>query len=246
MKHKRISAMILNLFIWLLFLPGVSRALEEPGDVALRIRLRNSEGAAVTGEMVILQRLPEEESEALACLTDAGGECVWFVGRGLYQVLFTRPLDDVSALALAEGALRGFGLTVGDEAITYHFTFHSDGRVYFDAAPEAPVPVPLIPSPESLHGGVAAAVGTPAIGSHTNSELTNETPTARPSDVQITAVQSQSGNSWQVLLLIALGLIIGGGFHLWSRRLGSAGRFQSQRPTSTPARRGQIREGKDA
>jgi hypothetical protein len=214
MKHKRTPTIILSLFFWLLFFPGTAGA----GDVELRIQLRDSVGAAVAGETVILQQLPAEESDALTCLTDASGECVWFVGRGLYQVSFTRPLDDVSALALAEGGLQGFGLTVGEEAITYHFTFHSDGRVYFDAVPEAIVPIPLIPSPEALHGGVEAAVNTPAIGGDANGALTNETPTARPSDVQMTAVRSKSGNSWQVIWLIALGLIIGGGLHLWSRR----------------------------
>jgi hypothetical protein len=246
MKRKQIRWMIFCLAVWLLFAPDVSQALGEAGDVELRIRLRDSEGVAVVGETVILARFPEEEAVAPTCLTDASGECAWSVGRGLYQVLFTRPLDNISALSLAEGGLRGFGVTVGDTAVTYHFTFHSDGRVYFDAAPESAVPVPVIPSQESLHGGVEAAVHTPVIGRDANGESTNEIPTARPSDVQMTAVKSKSGNSWQIILFIALGLIIGGGFHLWSRRLGSAGRFQSQRPTSTPARRAQIREDGDA
>src|SRR5690606_28151427 len=114
--------------------------VQTAGYTHLQIRLRAGDGAAIVGETVILERLPEEERMLPECTTDAYGECSWHVNRGLYQVLFTRPLDDITALAVAEGGLRGLGITVGETDIIYHFIFHSDGHVYFDATPEAAVP----------------------------------------------------------------------------------------------------------
>lgn len=199
---------------WLALLVGVAEA-QTAGDTRLQIRLRASDGMAVVGETVILQRLPEEEPITPECETDSNGECVWYVGRGLYQVLFERPLDDISALAVAEGGLRGLGVTVGDEDITYHFTFHSDGRVYFDAAPEAAVPSPIIPAGEALHGGIAPTPVLPVV----DDELVKETtPTSEPTSVPDTAAGPTSGSSWHLVLFIGGGLVIGGGLHLWSRK----------------------------
>ena len=198
---------------FLAMLVGIAEA-QSVGDTRLQIRLRHSDGTAVTGETVILQRLPEEEPVFPDCTTDAYGECTWYVGRGLYQVLFERPLDDISALAVAEGGLRGFGITVGDESITYHFTFHSDGRVYFDAAPEAAVPSPIIPVGDVLHGGTAP---TPTL-TVTRDEPVEETPTPEPTNTPDTAVDPPSGNSWRLIVFIGGGLVIGGGLHVWTRR----------------------------
>ncbi len=180
--------------------------------VSLTIQLRHSDGTAVVGETIILERLPEEEPIAPNCTTDASGACTWTVGRGLYQVLLERPLDDISALAVAEGGLRGFGITVGDKDLTYHFTFHSDGRVYFDAAPEAAVPSPIIPRGELLHGGVAPTIissPTPAEGIAITA--TPSPQLAVPEEAADTAI---SDSSWQLLLFIGGGLGIGGGLHL--------------------------------
>jgi hypothetical protein len=187
--------------------------------VRLEIRLRDAGGTAVTGEPVILERLPEEEP--MPCLTDDSGACAWQVGRGLYQVLFTRPLDQVSALALAEGGLRGFGVTVGSEDITYHFTFHSDGHAYFDGAPDAAVPAPLIPAFDALHGGVAPTPVLPVM-------RTDATPMPLPAGSSDTApsigsglaVAPSTGQTYRLLLFIALGLAGGGGLHAWSRLKG--------------------------
>ena len=200
---------------------GIAEA-QSAGDTRLQIRLRASDGTAVVGETVILERLPEEGpvSPALRqvqgdnCITDTYGECTWTVGRGLYQVLFTRPLDDISTLAVAEGGLRGLGITVGDEDITYHFTFHSDGRVYFDAASEAAVPSPIIPEGEALHGGTAP---TPVL-TVVNDELVEETPTPEPTSTPDTTARSASGGSWRLILFIGGGLVIGGSFHWWTRK----------------------------
>lgn len=187
--------------------------------VSLTVKLRHSDGTAVVGETIILERLPEEEpippalrqAQSGNCITDARGSCSWTVGRGLYQVLFARPLDDISSLAVAEGGLRGFGITVGDQDIDYYFTFHNDGRVYFDAAPEAAVPSPIIPAGEALHGGIAAPTLVPPV---VDDELVEETPTPEPTNTPDTAVDTTSGSSWRLILFIGGGLVIGGGLHL--------------------------------
>ena len=202
---------------WLPFLLAVFVGIAEgqsSSDTHLQIRLRASDGTAVVGETVILERLPEEEPVILECTTDTVGECTWTVGRGLYQVLFTRPLDDISTLAVAEGGLRGLGITVGDEDITYHFTFHSDGRVYFDAASEAAVPSPIIPEGEALHGGTAPTPVLPVV----NDELVEETPTPEPASTPDTTARTASGGSWRLILFIGGGLVIGGSFHWWTRK----------------------------
>ena len=198
-------------------LPTAARGQGE--TVALTVQLRTAGGEPVAGEPVELQRLPDEEVIQPPCSTDDTGRCTWQVGRGLYQVLFERPLDDVSALALAEGGLRGFGLTVGAEAITYHFTFHDDGHAYFDAAPEAGRPVPIIPTPELLHGGVAPTPTAEPAGEI----LAEAEPPATEGDgagetLPEPAENVNSGLRWRLILFVGVGLVVGGGLHLWSRR----------------------------
>ncbi|MBK7179554.1 MAG: hypothetical protein IPH82_20655 [Chloroflexi bacterium] len=170
--------------VWLALLaaPLPTAVAQDETTVPLTIRLRDSDGRPVTGEVVKLSRLPEET--AVACTTDTQGECAWPAAPGLYQLLFDRPLDDITAAILGESGLRGLGVMVGgapnggapngeapnDDAsngnkpLTYHFTFHSDGRVYFDLAPDAPLPVPKIPTAEESHfheGGTAVPNAVP-------------------------------------------------------------------------------------
>lgn len=218
MRRKQLHWLASWLPFFLAMLVGVAEA-QTAGDTRLQIRLRASDGTAVVGETVILERLPEEEPILPECITDAHGECTWYVGRGLYQVLFARPLDDISALAVAEGGLRGLGITVGDEDITYHFTFHSDGRVYFDAAPEAAAPSPIIPVGDVLHGGTAPTPTLTVI----EDEPVEETATPEPTNTPDTAVDPSSGSSWRLILFIAGGLVIGGSLHLWSRKKQTSG-----------------------
>ena len=189
---------------------GPAQAAE---PVSLTVQLRHSDGTAVIGEPVSLARLPDEEPVTLTCLTDTSGRCTWQVGRGLYQLLFERPLDNISSLAVAEGGLRGFGVTVGDSNIAYHFTFHSDGRVYFDAAPEA-----ALPQPEPIEG--IATTATPGATRDGMPDAGDENPATE--------------SSWQLLLFISGGLIAGGGLHLWSRKRGQAG-SQPTRPGNAEA-----------
>lgn len=206
--------------------PAAALSAQQPDDtVALTVRLRTADGASVVDETVVLQRLPDEEDIAPLCKTDGQGACTWYVDRGLYQVLFERPLDEVSALALAEGGLRGFGLTVGEEAIAYHFTFHSDGHVYFDAAPDAAAPVPIIPTAEHIHGGaeevpapeatlMTTATAEPemvAANGGTGNEGSDDT---APEPEESTAINDR----WRVLILATTGLMAGSGLHWWTRR----------------------------
>ena len=165
MKRRHTGLFIVS---WLVFIAVIGVPLvtaQAAGDVPLQVHLRYSDGTAVSGEPIRLQRLPD--GEETTCTTDKNGRCSWTVERGLYQVIFSQSLDPVSALAVAESGLDGFGLTVGDTPITYHFTFHHDAHVYFDAAPEAAVPEPIIPTADSLHGGVVPTAIVPTAVSTT-------------------------------------------------------------------------------
>ncbi len=185
--------------------------------VSLTVKLRHSDGTAVVGETIMLERLPEETPISPNCMTDASGGCSWTVERGLYQLLFERPLDDISSLAVAEGGLRGFGITVGDASIAYHFTFHSDGRVYFDAAPEAVVPSPIIPEGELLHGGVEATPSPKPAEGMAITATPSADDAANPDDDN---KRPATGSSWRLILFIAGGLSIGGTLHLLRLRSG--------------------------
>ena len=217
-KRNWLRTIAIAALLTALLLPATARGQSE--TVALTVQLRTAGGEHVAGEPVELQRLPDEEVVQPPCSTDDTGRCTWQVGRGLYQVLFARPLDDVSALALAEGGLRGFGLTVGDEAITYHFTFHDDGHAYFDAAPGAARPVPIIPTPELLHGGVVPTPTVEPAGETVTEE--SEPPAIEESDSGETlpkpAENVDSSLRWRLVLFAGVGLVVGGGLHLWSRR----------------------------
>lgn len=219
MTQQRMGRIRLNwwavwLPVFLTLVAGMTGMWQTSGAVPLTIRLRASDGTAVAGETIILERLPEADPMLPPCTTNEQGVCTWSVERGLYQVLFTRPLDDISALAVAEGGLRGLGVTVGEEAIVYHFTFHSDGRVYFDAAPTAAVPSPIMPVGELLHGGVVPTPH-PADG---EDKPAAETPTPAPAKASDATTGFTSGGLWRLLLFIGGGLVMGGGLHLLARK----------------------------
>ncbi len=223
-KMNRLTALaFFVVFAALAFTTAETAAQEGEGKVTLTVQLRAADGEPFTGEPVVLERLPDEDVVPPACRTNAAGTCTWPVARGLYQVLFAPPLDGVSALALAEGGLRGFGLTVGDEAVTYHFTFHDDGRVYFDAAPEAARPVPIIPTPELLMGGVAPTA-TPAADAKAETgpaTVPEDSASGEAPGAPLAAEDTEAHvgpPAWRFILYLALGLTAGGGLHLYSRR----------------------------
>jgi hypothetical protein len=216
--------------MWLLWLFGVLLATggvqAQAGETPLTLWLRDSQGTAVAGESLLLVGMSEEMSQPAGCVTDADGRCTWSVRRGIYQVIFSRPLDPVSALAVAEGGLRGLGVTVGDTAVAYHFTFHSDGRVYFDAAPETAVPQPLIPTGEMLHGGVwptPASLPTAPLPTTPPTALTAVampagTPPPLSPSVPAVARYPTPAQVARLLFFLGGGLLIGWGFYRYGQR----------------------------
>jgi hypothetical protein len=248
MKRRWIFALMTGL-IAALVTAGQTQGQQVGETVALTVRLRAADGAPVTGEPVALQRLPEEEPVLPECTTDNQGVCTWTVGRGLYQVLFDRPLDGVSALALAEGGLRGFGLTVGETPITYHFTFHTDGHVYFDSAPESARPAPIIPTPELLHGGIAPTAAPeatvtpkPAASPPEGSQRSDDDEAAEHPPAVESETMSGTEQRWRLALFIGLGLTVGSGLHLWSRRKEQRRNRTAARDKAAPS----VKEDSDA
>lgn len=195
-------------------LPVVPSMSQTTDVVALTVQLRHSDGTAVIGETVALERPPEAEPIPPTCVTDDSGSCRWWVGRGVYQLRFTRPLDEISALALAEGGLNGLGITVGDTAVSYHFTFHSDGRVYFDAAPEAAVPQPVLPAGELWHGGILPTL-TPTVETVPPEAAVLASPEA-PAEAEASPAGSQT--RWRLLGYIGGGLLLSIAVHLCQQR----------------------------
>jgi len=184
------------------------------GRVTVTVHLRDSLGSPIAGETVLLERLPTGESEPAACVTDADGSCAWRAVPGLYQIFFERPLDRVTQLALAEGGLRSHGIMVGDAPVSYHFTFHHDGLVYFDSEPSAPVPAAVIPSLEELHLDHAPPATATAPLDETRAAPAAETPAAQ-TPASATAMQLTGERpsetpvlTWLLFLSIAAGLLI--------------------------------------
>ena len=144
--------LLLLSFIWLAH-PVLTKEA-----VTITIQLRATDGTPLVGESVILEQLPDAAALSPACQTDNEGTCQWLVTSGLYQVRFPAySLDAQTELALAEGGLEGLGITVGAEAIRYAFTVQTDGRVYFDATPDAAAPAPRLPTETDLSGGVVVS-----------------------------------------------------------------------------------------
>jgi hypothetical protein len=225
--------------MWLVWLLGVLLATggvqAQAGKTSLTLWLRDSQGTAVSGESLLLLGVPEEMSQPAGCVTDADGRCTWSVRRGIYQVIFSRPLDPVSALAVAEGGLRGLGVTVGDTAVAYHFTFHSDGSVYFDAAPETVVPQPLIPTGEMLHGGVWPTPTAP-LAALTAVAMPAGTPPPLSPSVPAAARYPTPAQVARLLFFLGGGLLIGWGFYRYGQQ---TGRHQpAPQPDQTPEEEG--------
>jgi hypothetical protein len=219
MKGRGRTGLVVLLLLLHLVLEAPLLAAQE-GGVPLTVRLRDETGAAVAGEPVVLERLPEEAAVSPACTTDDAGECAWRVGRGLYQLLFAHPLDPVSAVAVAEGGLRGLGVTVGEGPITYTFTLAGDDHVYFDAAPDAAVPVPIIPTLDHHHGGGMApqATLTPPPPLSTTVPVTTLLSTETTETGTVVVENGEGDRLLRLLAFPAAGLALGVALHLWSRR----------------------------
>ena len=178
--------------------------------VPVTIVIRTADGAPVVDEEVRLIHQPSLTTET--AVTNTGGQCVFRVPRGLYEVAFTPRLDAVSALAVAEGGLHGFGITVGDEAITYHFTFQADGYVYFDDTPAAATPSPIKPRLADLHfiGGAGQPTPTPL----PPTEIADGAIQAMTPDPTVTATPgytavTDAGDNRFLLIISLIGITIG-------------------------------------
>lgn len=193
------------LFLWVTLFTPVAYA-QGSNEVALTIQLRASDGAPLGGVTVILERLPDAAARSPECQTNQGGLCTWSVAPGLYQVRFpVYTLDDLSALALAEGGLSGLGVTVGESAIRYAFTVQDDGHVYFDATPDAAVPTPRLPIQTDLSGGV---IISPAQNLVTESEAV-VTATVANNHAEANALDVESPPWWHRLTPIGAGIFLG-------------------------------------
>lgn len=174
--------------------------------VTLTVQLRAIDGAPLGGETVILERLPDAAAEGPLCQTDPDGLCTWLVAPGLYQVRFPAyNLDDLSALALAEGGLSGLGVTVGESAIRYAFTVQDDGHVYFDATPDAAAPTPRHPAKTDLSGGV---VISPAMSLVMEPKITI-TRAIPGAQAEANALQAEPPMGWPSLIPIGGGVFFG-------------------------------------
>jgi len=171
-------------------------------SVTLTIQLRAADGTPLMGESVILEQLPDAAAEGPECQTNQEGLCTWPVAPGLYQVRFPAyALDDLSALALAEGGLSGLGVTVGESAIRYAFTVQDDGHVYFDATPDAAAPTPRLPTQFGVSGGV---VLSPAV-----SQVTEPQVTATSTQAEANALGTRLQPGWQMVIAIGGGIFLG-------------------------------------
>lgn len=190
---------------------------------AVTIRLRAADGSPVVAEPLQLVTFAAESQAdtSATCQTNDEGICRWQVASGLYELLSKRPLDDLSRYAVAEGGLRGLGLTVGDAPITYTLTLQPDNHIYFDTASESPIPEPFIPTMANTH-----LHGTPSVPSEIADTgeisqtveravvISAENTTILDSSVAET-VASDSARSDRLLLLIGIGIGAGIGLALW-------------------------------
>ena len=183
--------------------------------VSVEVFVRDTNGAPLANEPIRIALSFSADTANRECLTDSTGRCQWEVESGIYELYWERWLDALSRQAAAENGLSTFGITVGDIPITYHFVLHSDNRIYFDAAPDAAIPDPIIPTEAMIfqHGRVEGQ----AEGVRFSAEIT---PTLSADTTQITTLETSSNPTtmWRILLFILVGLLIGGTLHLWSQQ----------------------------
>lgn len=224
---------------------------QQLGKHVVTIRLRDANGDPIVGETVTLwQPFPIDEPIPPTCRTDEIGECTWTVARGLYAVVFeSLELDELSALSVGEAGLFGLGLTVGDHDITYHFTVANEDKIYFDAAPDSPIPQPIIPSMEDVNEHWFGGSTDPNAALEATEEKPTSTPTAEtPAITNSTDDGNASGGgggtlerTWTVekywprarfILLIVAAIGFGYAGHRWQhRRKANRARLAKQQKT---------------
>lgn len=206
--HIHIFTLLLSLLI-----PNGQSTFAQDAPTLVIIQLREADGSPTVAEDITLQQMDSSIATfspiSPSCQTDNAGICQWHLSHGLYQLQFNRPLDPFSNIAIGEGGLTGFGITVGTTPITYHFTFQGDGFVYFDTTPENPIPSPFIPKPDHLH-----VLSTPTLAINPTATMAMPPFVTISDPPQATARQ----NRWHIWIYIGIGAGIGIGWHLYNQR----------------------------
>ena len=136
--------------------------------------------------------------------------------QGLYEVSWEYTLDMLSQVASAENGLHNFGITVGNQPITYHFTLYNDQHIYFDAAPAAPLPDPLIPTVENLFLHEPLMVERTKMGKDVLVDVLSSESTV----ISKVEVISPHSDIEQTVLLIEVGMLMSLTLLLWWRSFG--------------------------
>ncbi|MCB9444056.1 MAG: hypothetical protein H6669_07450 [Ardenticatenaceae bacterium] len=227
MKQKLITAIFT---IILSVIAANTAAAQGQGGVAVTIRVRQADGAPLVGEKIMLVRPPEDEPVLPICTTGSNGECAWFVGRGLYTLHFeTIRIDPISILGPAEAGLTGLSITVGDEDISYSFAIANENHIYFDQAPDAPIPEPFIPTLEDVqhdhYRPTPEATPQPAVSESTPGPATaspaGEDGNAPPDNRDQEAEQFSRQWLWsrlRFLLVVLAGCLVGFALFMWQQR----------------------------
>lgn len=243
MKQKLITAIFIIIFT-LFATPAVAGAAQERGGVTVTVRVRQADGSPLAGEKIMLVRPPEDDPVPPICTTDSSGECSWFVGRGLYTLHFEAvKVDPISILGPAEAGLTGLSITVGDEDITYSFAVANENHIYFDQAPDAPIPEPFIPTLEDVqhdsYQPTPEETPQPAV-SESTPDPTAVVPAggdgdAPPGSDQSSQATEQFSRQWlwsrlRFLLIVIAGCLIGFALFMWQQRR------QSKRKQTAPTK----------
>ena len=162
-RGSALAWIICSMVVFLACLSTARLVAAQTDVVAVTVRLRDVDGLPVRDALLHLVPFAGEPSGATRCQTDDAGQCYWRVPSGVYELLSDAPLDALSQYAVAEGGLRGLGLTVGSDPITYTLTIQPDDNLYFDTEPEAVTPVPFIPAITNTHLHVVPTIVVPTI-----------------------------------------------------------------------------------
>jgi hypothetical protein len=214
-----------RLLFWFIISMGVATpaavaSAQEGRGATVTIQIREADGSPLVGESIMLVTPPADDPVPPLCATDHRGECSWFVTRGVYSLHFNGLyVDEISLLGPAEAGLTGLSITVGDADIRYYFAVANGAYIYFDLAPDQPMPQPFIPTledvwhdhyrplPETLRATpqliVATAMPTAVAGSSSI-----ERPSAPPAPAAFTWEGQRL--RLRFLLTIAAGCLLGG------------------------------------
>ena len=135
--------------------------IQEPGARhVLLLRLRYPDGRPAAGVEVSLLKMPDRapvgwQNTDNACQTDAQGECIWQIFGGLYEFSFPAGLmpDPITLTELGEGGLNNLSVFLDQDftmgiVLADPLTEAAGDTLFFDRAPDEPLPQFYIPGPE--------------------------------------------------------------------------------------------------